>query len=165
MAILTLTLTLTTDPNPNPNNPNNPNNPSNPNPNPNQVVVPTDAQPGDIMTLTTQTGQRMKAAPWVERGPQPAVGPAGPVPQEPLAPSGALAGWGCGEGHLCDRAFHAAGGGARGCRAGRHSHARHDRVSAAAPLTPIHAPCCSPVHPYVPMSLAAPPHCRQLIHS
>jgi len=25
-----------------------------------EVVVPTDAQPGDIMTLTTQTGQRMK---------------------------------------------------------------------------------------------------------
>ena len=40
-----------------------------------EVVVPADAQPGDIMTLTTQTGQRMKvvvpdgAEPGVRRSP------------------------------------------------------------------------------------------------
>ena len=50
-----------------------------------EVVVPTDAQPGDIMTLTTQTGQRMKVSPRVESGLRPE---AGPVPQatRPRAP-------------------------------------------------------------------------------
>ena len=78
--------------------------------------MPTDAQPGDIMTLTTQSGQRMKVPPQVERGGAlPGCGPGVHRGGRPLCRMGrvplvAFAGWVCQEGHLCDEAFHAAGG-------------------------------------------------------